>query len=69
MGFRGVHSLRVAWSLHCSSFLGLPFRIHNIELVKPRKGTTMETLGRFGVQGLGFLGLDFGAFRVHGCRV
>ena len=24
-------------SLHCSSFLGLPFRILNIELVKPKK--------------------------------
>ena len=33
-------------SLHCSSFLGLPFRILNIELVKPKKGTTMETIGR-----------------------
>ena len=35
------------YSLHCSSFLGLPFRILNIELVKPRKGTTMETISRF----------------------
>ena len=26
-------------------FLGLPFRILNIELVKPKKGTTMETIG------------------------
>ena len=33
-----------AYSLHGSSFLGLPFRILNIELVKPTKGTTMETL-------------------------
>ena len=32
--------------LHCSSFLGLPFGILNIELVKPQKGTTMETGGR-----------------------
>ena len=32
-------------SLHCSSFLGLPFRILNIELVKPKKGTTIETIG------------------------
>ena len=26
------------YSLHCSSFLGVPFRILNIELVKPKKG-------------------------------
>ena len=26
------------YSLHCSSFLGLPFRILNIDLVKPKKG-------------------------------
>ena len=32
--------------LHCSSFLGLPFRILNIKLVKPKQGTTMETIGR-----------------------
>ena len=32
-------------SLHCSSFFGLPFGILNIELVKPKKGTTMETIG------------------------
>ena len=36
------------YSLHCSSFLGLPFRILNIELVKPKKGTTMETIGNAG---------------------
>ena len=34
------------YSLHCSSFLGFPFGILNIELVKPKKGTTMETTGR-----------------------
>ena len=27
------------------SFLGLPFGILNIELVKPKKGTTMDTIG------------------------
>ena len=32
--------------LHCSSFLGLPYRILIIYLVKPKKGTTMETIGR-----------------------
>ena len=35
-----------AYSLHCSSFLGLPFRVLCIELVKPKTGTTMETLGK-----------------------
>ena len=35
------------YSLHCSSFLGLPFGILNIELVKPKKGTTMETIGSY----------------------
>ena len=34
------------YSLHCTSFLGLPFRILSIELVKPKKGTTMETIGK-----------------------
>ena len=32
-------------SLHCSSLSGLPFRILSIKLVKPKKGTTMETTG------------------------
>ena len=36
----------ITYSLHCSSFLGLPFRILHIELVKPKKGTTMETIGK-----------------------
>ena len=40
LGFRSTYSL------HCSSFLGLPFKILNIEWVKPKKGTTMETIGR-----------------------
>ena len=44
---RSTHpTSRVAYiSLHCSSFLGLPFRILNMKLVKPKKGTTMETIG------------------------
>ena len=33
------------YSLHCSSFLGLPYRILVIYLVKPKKGTRMETIG------------------------
>ena len=37
----------ITYSLHCSSFLGLPVRILNIDLVKPKKGTTMETIGNF----------------------
>ena len=28
-------------------FGGLPFRKLNIDLVKPKKGTTMETIGRY----------------------
>ena len=35
----------ITYSLHCSSFLRLPFRILNIDLVKQKKGTTMETIG------------------------
>ena len=31
--------------LHCSSFLGLPYRILVLYLVKPKKATTMETIG------------------------
>ena len=41
-----VLSLEVTYSLHCSSFLGLPFRLLNINLVKPKKGTSMETVGK-----------------------
>ena len=33
-------------SLHCSSFLGLPYRILTIKLARSKKGTTMETTGR-----------------------
>ena len=36
----------LTYGLHCSSFLGLLFGILNIELVKPKKGTTMDTKGR-----------------------
>ena len=35
-------------SVHCSSFLGLPYRTLIIYLVKPEKGTTMETIGKQG---------------------
>ena len=38
--------LQATYSLHCSSFLGSPFRILIIYLVKPKKGTTMETIGK-----------------------
>ena len=41
----GRQTLNPTYSLHCSSFLGLPFGFLNIELVKPKKGTTMETVG------------------------
>ena len=37
--------LGLTYSLHCSSFLGLPYRILIVYLVKPKKGTTMETVG------------------------
>ena len=41
---KGVGSVGVpTCSLHCSSFLGLPYRILIIYLVKPKK--TMETIG------------------------
>ena len=42
----GTVKQKHTYSLHCSSFLGLPCRILNIELVKPEKGTTMETIGK-----------------------
>ena len=35
----GCHQPISTYSLHCSSFLGLPFGILNIELVKPKKRT------------------------------
>ena len=41
-----LEAWQITYSLHCSSFLGLPFRILNIDLAKPKKGTTMETIGR-----------------------
>ena len=42
----GVYSTCYStYGLHCSSLLGLPFRILNIDLAKPTKGTTMETTG------------------------
>ena len=37
--------IMITYSLHCSSFLGLPLRILNIDLVKPKKGSTMESIG------------------------
>ena len=48
-----VYGLGFTYSLHCSSFLGLPFRILNTKLVKPKKGTTMETIGRVEIIGSG----------------
>ena len=44
-GFREVIGLDLYYSLHCSSFLGLPCRILNIDLAKPKKEPTMETIG------------------------
>ena len=40
----------LTYSLHCSSFWGLPFRLLNTKMVKPQKGTTMETVGKPEVQ-------------------
>ena len=40
-----LSGLGFTYSLHGSSFLGQPFRILNVDLVRP-KGTTMETIGR-----------------------
>ena len=45
-GNGSVWESEVTYSLHCSSFLGLPCRILNIDLLKPKKGTTMETFGK-----------------------
>ena len=47
LGFEGlgIRLLGFTYSLHCSSFLGLPFRILNRDSVKPKEGTTMETIG------------------------
>ena len=35
VGSRDLYGVNIAYSLHCSSFFGLPFRILSIELVKP----------------------------------
>ena len=43
--FRVGRGLSSTYSLHCSSFWGLPFRILKMKLVKPKKGTSMETIG------------------------
>ena len=43
--------LIITYSLHCSSFLGLPFRVLNMKLVEPKKGTTMETVGKAPISG------------------
>ena len=44
-GNRGLGpELGDTYGLHCSSFLGLPYEILSIYLVKPKKGTTMETM-------------------------
>ena len=47
-GQEGVHT----YSLHyIVPFLGFPFRILNVDLVKPEKGTAMDTIGRIAVWG------------------
>ena len=37
LGFALNPKCHTTYSLHCSSFLGLPLRILNIDLVKPKK--------------------------------
>ena len=32
-----IMTIETAYSLHCSSFLGVPFRTLNIKIVKPKK--------------------------------
>ena len=44
-GARGPYTRDPTYSLHCSSFFGLPLGILNIDFVKPKNGTTMETIG------------------------
>ena len=48
--FTTLLAKELTYSFHCSSFLGLPFRILNIQLVKPKQGTTMETIGNLRYQ-------------------
>ena len=55
--FFNAPTLRLTCSLHCSYFFGLPFRILDMELVKPKKGTTMETIGRPTAEGLDQFGV------------
>ena len=57
----------ITCSLHCSSFLGLPFKILNTKLVKPKKGTTMETIGMVYFSLMGNAG--FRSSEVRLCRV
>ena len=40
-----VVSAVITYSLHCSSFLGLPLRTLHMKEATPKKGTTMETIG------------------------
>ena len=48
---RAVRSLAAtsaccAYSILCTSFSGLPYRILIIKLLGPKEGTTLETVGR-----------------------
>ena len=42
---QGPHSKnQSAYTLHCSSSAGMPYKVPHVELVTPKKGTTMETV-------------------------
>ena len=41
-----TYAVNPTYRLHCSSFVGLPFKILNIRVVKPQKGATTETIGK-----------------------
>ena len=51
------------YSLHCSSLFGLPYGILTIKMVKPKKGTTMETIGIMIVGNFTYSTLVVGLFK------
>ena len=42
----GCRVLGFTHSIHGSSMFGLPYRALNLKMVKPQKGSTMQTVGR-----------------------
>ena len=51
-GYADLPRRQGTYRLHCSSFLRLPYRILIIYLVKPKIGTSMETIGIVLFQGI-----------------